>query len=336
MNGQILISIVLPFYNAEKTIKKTIESIVSQLTGRSELILVDDGSEDGTLGIIDSIQKEHKNISLIQSMHRGVSYSRNLGIKNAKGEYVTFIDADDFYEETALEQYESLIEKYSEADLLITDFYKIIQGIRYPVYEKVDSFSDLNNFMRTGLESKRKDKIFINYIFGSVWRCCFKKDFLLNNSLFFDEKLRLNEDQIFLMQAISKAMIHHESVYLYNYCWNSESAVNEKYKTSLLQTRAVCIDHYFAFYRNDRITKRSLYRWIYKFAYEIFRNEAVNKKYKDMCTLIEGETFRRMNSRTARWYAFLDLDVKKLAVLTFISTKLGRVIVKRKYNDYGN
>ncbi|NEP60711.1 MAG: glycosyltransferase [Symploca sp. SIO2G7] len=91
----VLISIILPVYNGEKTIKETITSVLNQTCQDFELIIINDGSEDGTLKIIDSIQDPR--IKVFSHANAGPNPSRNRGIVEAKGEYVAFIDADDLW-----------------------------------------------------------------------------------------------------------------------------------------------------------------------------------------------------------------------------------------------
>lgn len=96
-----LVSIIVPAYNAEKTIKKTVESIINQTYTKFELIIIDDGSRDSTSALVESYYD--KRIKLIKKENGGVSSARNLGIKNAVGEYIAFCDADDIWKSNKLE-----------------------------------------------------------------------------------------------------------------------------------------------------------------------------------------------------------------------------------------
>lgn len=100
MNSQInLVSIIVPVFNAENFLEEAIQSVIAQTYPNWELLLIDDGSKDGSLEIIKKYRNE-KNIFLFQhpgASNLGVSKSRELGIKNAKGDYIAFLDADDFF-----------------------------------------------------------------------------------------------------------------------------------------------------------------------------------------------------------------------------------------------
>ena len=102
---QPLVSIVVPVYNAERFIRDTIASVQAQTYADWELILVDDVSKDDSVSIIKSLQKSDKRIKLIQSKkNQGAALSRNIGTKNAKGQYLAFLDADDLWDEAKLEK----------------------------------------------------------------------------------------------------------------------------------------------------------------------------------------------------------------------------------------
>ena len=89
-------SIILPIYNVEKYLPKCVESILSQTFTDYEIILVDDGSTDNSPAICDKFAKEHSNIKVIHKVNGGQSEARNLGADTANGEYIIFIDSDDF------------------------------------------------------------------------------------------------------------------------------------------------------------------------------------------------------------------------------------------------
>lgn len=91
-----LISVVVPIYNVEKYIEKCIDSIINQTYTNLEIILVDDGSPDKCGKICDEYAKRDKRIKVIHKENGGVSSARNIGLDNLNGEYVTFIDADDY------------------------------------------------------------------------------------------------------------------------------------------------------------------------------------------------------------------------------------------------
>lgn len=119
---QPLVSIVVPVYNAERFIRDTIASVQAQTYADWELILVDDVSKDDSVSIIKSLQKSDKRIKLIQSeKNQGAALSRNIGTKNAKGQYLAFLDADDLWDEAKLEKQVKFMQENGHA-FTFTDY----------------------------------------------------------------------------------------------------------------------------------------------------------------------------------------------------------------------
>ena len=102
MKKNILISIVVPTYNNEKFLDKCVESILSQTYHEFELLIINDGSTDNTINVLQPYLKKDKRIKLHNTKNKGVSSARNLGISKAKGEYICFIDSDDWVEKDYL------------------------------------------------------------------------------------------------------------------------------------------------------------------------------------------------------------------------------------------
>ena len=109
----IVLSIVVPIYGVEKYIGRFLQSLVPNLSPEIEVILVDDGSKDNCAAIIDEFAKAHDNIEVIHKVNGGVSSARNAGIEKATGEYITFLDPDDYiaenYASTLLEAVKNMI-----------------------------------------------------------------------------------------------------------------------------------------------------------------------------------------------------------------------------------
>lgn len=122
------ISVVIPLYNKEKHIKNTIETVLSQTYKDFELCIIDDGSIDNSASIVENIIDDR--IRLIRKKNEGVSKTRNFGVRIAKNEIVAFMDADDEWEETYLEEIIKLIDKYPEAAIFATN-YKIVERNGY-------------------------------------------------------------------------------------------------------------------------------------------------------------------------------------------------------------
>ncbi|MDT2769694.1 glycosyltransferase family 2 protein [Enterococcus pseudoavium] len=102
--NKIDLSVIVPVYNVKETLCRAVESIVNQNLEKIEIILVDDGSTDGSQYICDDLEKKHKFVNVIHKENGGLSSARNVGIIQAQGEYITFIDSDDYYTESFFEE----------------------------------------------------------------------------------------------------------------------------------------------------------------------------------------------------------------------------------------
>ncbi|QIC77320.1 glycosyltransferase family 2 protein [Acinetobacter indicus] len=119
-----MFSIVIPVYNKEYSIGRTLESISEQSFKRFELVLVNDGSTDQSLKVINDFINTHPNLDiiLIDQKNQGVSVARNVGVANSKYEFICFLDADDNWETVFLSTYNKYIDKYSDAGLWISGY----------------------------------------------------------------------------------------------------------------------------------------------------------------------------------------------------------------------
>ena len=121
------ISVIIPVYNAEKYISDCLESVVRQTYKNLEILLIDDGSKDGSAGICQEWCKKDARIRLLQKENGGVSSARNLGLQEASGEYVTFVDADDWIGERMLERLRACIER-DKSELAMCEFREVNHG----------------------------------------------------------------------------------------------------------------------------------------------------------------------------------------------------------------
>lgn len=117
----MMISVVIPLYNKEVSISQSLGSVLSQSYDDFEVVIVDDGSTDGSVSIVESINDPR--IRLIKQENGGPSKARNTGVRNAKGEWIIFLDADDELLPTALEYFRTKIQENPKAEFLCAPFY---------------------------------------------------------------------------------------------------------------------------------------------------------------------------------------------------------------------
>ena len=184
---KIKISVVVPAYNVEKYIEKTLKSIVNQTLREIEIIVINDGSTDDTLSIIKRLMLEDKRIILINKKNGGVSQARNDGIKIAKGEYVSFIDGDDWIEEDFFkDSYKYGSE--NNLDIVMSDAY-----LDYFRRKKTKYLKELEVQKIISGEEYLK-QLYKNNCLKVVWNKIVKREIFIENDLFFLENVPSGED----------------------------------------------------------------------------------------------------------------------------------------------
>ena len=131
-----MISVVIPLYNKEASIAQSLKSVLSQEYDDFEVVIVDDGSTDGSVSIVEAMNNPR--IRLIKQENGGPSKARNTGVKNAKGEWILFLDADDELEPDALEYFANLIRKFSDFKFFCAPFYDSIGGHKSLSFQYID------------------------------------------------------------------------------------------------------------------------------------------------------------------------------------------------------
>ena len=206
------VSVVIPVYNSEKYLLKAIESIIKQNLKGIEIIIVDDGSTDNSKSIAEGLAKKYENIKIISQENAGPGAARNKGIKIASGEYITFLDADDYYPNNIFGEIYKLLKKYS-ADVFIGNILCFNDVRTWHLPYMKDIFLDKSN-IKTG---KLDDMPEIN-LTPSVCNKWFKLDSIIKNKIYFEEKIKVGEDLLFTQKAyINSNMIIKKNIDIYNY-----------------------------------------------------------------------------------------------------------------------
>ena len=211
------ISIVVPIYNAEKYIKKCIDSLVEQTKKELEFILVNDGSTDNTEKIIKTYKD--KRIKYFKNKNQGIGKTRNFGTEKTTGKYIMFLDSDDYLDINACEELYKKAEK-EKSDLVICDFYKVYEN---NVVEEIK----LPNFKSTTLKKSPNLLLDINL---APWNKLYKSELIKDNNLTFVENLKY-EDAPFVSNALDKATKISKVNKCLNYYvihGNSETTVRDK------------------------------------------------------------------------------------------------------------
>ena len=195
MENKPLVSIIMPAYNAEKTIVESIESVLRQTYKNWELIVVNDGSMDSTSAVVWAINDER--VRLIEQENGGVANARNNGINNATGEYIAFLDSDDLWVEDKLER---------QLGVLVCGKHKMCFAKTWCFRENSNQTSDC--FVNISLDFDDRDKILV-YDFIPILTVLLAKD-VLDEVGHFDETLRGVEDWDMWIRVLQK----YDAIYL--------------------------------------------------------------------------------------------------------------------------
>ena len=172
------ISVIIPVYKVEKYLNKCVESVINQTYKNLEILLVDDGSPDKCPEMCDAWAKKDSRIKVIHKQNGGVADARNIGIENATGKYIAFIDSDDYLNKT---MYQKLFEKITttNSDICMCGFINVYEdGCEKQFKElnllNVSAKNILDYFLSNNVEVKG-DRFESNGIMGNVWRLLIKK-----------------------------------------------------------------------------------------------------------------------------------------------------------------
>lgn len=199
------ISIIIPIYNAAPYISRTIESVLSQSYHDFELILVDDGSKDNSLEICKSFLQNDKRVRLTTKPNGGVSSARNVGLEEAKGEWICFIDSDDELMPGALEAYHDAMADM--VDVIRGGFERIKKSTTTLITTKGFVTADKEKVLCTCNETRYE---------AYLWNSCFRKEAI--RDIQFNERLSFCEDHLFtytIMSLAQKVAFISDIVYRY-------------------------------------------------------------------------------------------------------------------------
>lgn len=270
------VSIIIPVYNAEKTLKRCVDSIIRQTYSDWELLLVDDGSRDTSARMCDEYALKDTRIKSFHQRNQGVSAARNLGLDQARGKWILFVDSDDYLLDNTLH----LGPQYSE-DLIVF------------LFKTLDSQEHLNEWRSVSPVVCSNRKMMVDYllsnihfcIFRNPWTKFFKRDLI--GELRFDERIKIGEDTIFVDQYLKKCTSLRVCLDFF-YVWSNEVGVDDKIKYKLdIHTAAFILRQICEAYEALKIPSKDMDLYIYQY-------------YKSLC---EGD----IEKNPYLWYKNKDL-----------------------------
>ena len=236
-----LISIIVPVYNIdEKYLRKCIGSLIDQTFTDIEIVLVNDGSTNNSGEICDEYANIDYRIKLLHQDNKGVSAARNNGMKFASGDWITFVDADDWIELDFCEKLKNVILKYEDIDFLMfaLKVNHLDKEFENPFWN--EEFTFLNKESKEELQIQLLYKTISKFspphnMVGVAVCKLYKAKFLKENNLTFKENLPLSEDGVFAFHALEKSeKVIYINEFLYHYRKHSESATFKYRKDAVL------------------------------------------------------------------------------------------------------
>lgn len=328
-----MISIIVPIYNAESHLEKCIQSVINQSISNFELILVDDGSTDKSKIICQRFLNDNR-VRYYYKTNGGVSSARNFGIRKSSGNWLCFIDADDWVESDYLK---NIISK-NNADLVISNIKSINEnGVKFnSLHSKSemrtesffvpDDFFDGNQFILS----------------NSPVAKTFKTDIIINNNIYFNEHLKNGEDFIFVLQyALKCKTIEFNNQF--NYCYNkmnNQSVTNSYFKDYFINLKNTknALFEVISNYRivSDEEKSQHYFRIAIKAIYEESKNDKIGffSKYSEIKKIINSEevkSFRKLKLKNqfndSKFFRILEILVQfnQPLLITFFLTVYNKI-----------
>ena len=214
-DSQPLVSIIVPIYNAQQQIARCVESIRRQSYENIEILLLNDGSSDVSLDVCQMYARIDDRIVLVDKDNSGVSDTRNIGLRLAKGEYLQFVDSDDYITPDATRLLVEAAQK-SQADMVIAPYYRMDyedpaeEEKPKRLFSKKDPLCEVYGFLKAGTYDKRTFAVHLmdqpaSFYYGVLWNKLYRRQIVAENEIFCDTELDWSEDFLFNLEFIRYA-----------------------------------------------------------------------------------------------------------------------------------
>ena len=257
----MVLSIIIPCYNSARFISATLDMLVSQGLNGCEVIVVNDGSTDGTADIVRRYEEHHEEIRLIDKQNEGVSVARNAGMDAAKGEYIYFLDSDDTLEEGTLDFFRNTLAENPGKEFFAFGYYTRRNGKLRKDYSAI-------RYDGMVLDAALlKQSFFSKKLCFHICSCIYESSFLRSHGICFTPGLRIGEDIEFLLKVIRFA---HDCVYSARHCFVYQirnDSVMQGYKVYLPENWKSFLGQYNAVLSYDDYGNNPYYDFFLAYAY---------------------------------------------------------------------
>lgn len=313
MASNIKFSIIVPIYNVEEYLNQCIDSILVQTYKNYEIILVDDGSFDKSSSICDKYSNKYSFIHTIHKENGGLSDARNVGLFKAIGEYVIFLDSDDFWNDKDF--LKNVIDIILNEDVVIINSYKFYEteNIENGRFRVSESFNKLND------ENKIKYVIKNNIYKACAWDKIIKRRILIDNNIKFPINM-LSEDMLWagnLITYINKINIYEKPVYAYRQRNNSISKkVSEKHLEDIIFQIKEGIKN-----KNIKVLNYFAYEYCILLAYScITKNKKIINQIHDLDWLLEYNISNKVK-QVHTIYKLFGFEISRKLLFEFLKIK---------------
>lgn len=219
-------SIIVPVYNVEKYIRKCLLSIISQPFQDYEIIVVDDQSPDNSIEIVEDLCKDYLDkIKVVRQKNKGLGGARNTGVEAAQGEYLVFLDSDDYLENNSLTILSNIVEQ-SQYDMVVFNAYEVSESGK--VYKKLN----LCGGLKGEIDKDQKEELLL--LKPAAWNKIYRRDFFKSVSYFYPEHKWYEDTVITRLLFLKANTVYFEESYLYNYVQRDTSIVHSKISERML------------------------------------------------------------------------------------------------------
>jgi len=312
-----LVSVVVPAYNAASKIKRCLDSICRQTYSDIEILVIDDGSVDGTADVVKKVAERDGRIRCITQENKGVAAARNKGLELARGNYIAFCDADDY---VASDYIVLLLENRNEADWVIAGFSNVIQGKEYPFEEPYGETCVTGKAWEDFLEGWYK-----NPYIATVWGKLYKKQLIRENGVYFPEQTEQGEDTIFNIRyatVCDKVTFVNKVLYFYE---EHEDSLTKKRRSDVWENQSNIFQEYCETVRKKGCSKKCSALFFARGILVALGHAAETKwesdAWKKLCDEIRQHTYFELCAKRKK-----EMDWFAKTVISLLDRKMNRCV----------
>ena len=335
------VSVIIPVYNVEKYLRQCVDSVLNQKIDNVEIILVDDGSSDTSPLICDEYAKNYNNIQSVHKKNGGASSARNSGLSKAQGEYVIFLDSDDWWNpEVCVQDMLSEVKRKQNVEMFLFTSYDYIEG--YGLFRRNEHYN-LNTIRTDTVENYYQDLLNNGNLEVHAGTKILKRSFLNENKLYFPEGL-VGEDNLWMIKMLRKLKcVDFMDKPLYIYRANRVDSVTNTVKKKNVEDLLLIVNDCIKYYGNKQYSEKLMdlelchasYLWFSALGLSAKLNRAERKEVRELFKKTKSVCAYSNSKKTKLCNLVLKIVGINLATTilgTYIKLK-GRYHINRKMLD---